>query len=234
MENCLEKLEDFNNNFKKHVKPKQDQIISYNSENLIGKENKKDFICPVCLEVLKNPISCSGNKNSHSFCKDCIDKYLKQNNKCPSCKLIFEYKINNDIYNELNKLFFQCEFKNEGCNAIISYSEYLNHINNCKYSNIMICECNIKKYNYGLKEFKNCGYIGQCKIILNYVDILNINVLFCNEDILLMNLEEHVKNKCKFGIIKYSNGDKYIGKKYNNMKEGYGIFYCSNRDRYEG
>ena len=75
MENCLEKLEDFNNNFKKYIKKVQIKI--YNQKNLIGKETKEDLICPICLEVLKNPISCSVNKNSHSFCKDCIDKYLK-------------------------------------------------------------------------------------------------------------------------------------------------------------
>ena len=235
MENCLEKLEDFKNNFKKYIKSLQDQIIFYNSDNLIGKKNKEDFICPICFFVLKNPISCSDKKNSHSFCKDCIDKYLKENNKCPTCKLIFGYKINNDIFNELNSLSFKCEFKNEGCNAIISYSDYLNHINNCEYSNFVICECNIKKYNYKLKEFKNCGYIGKRKEMKNHFKLCGYTkykCIFCNEEILLMNLEEHAKNICKFGIINYPNGDKYIGKKYNNMKEGYGKLYYSNGAKY--
>ena len=222
MENCLEKLEDFNNNLKKYIK--KCQIKNYNQKNLIGKETKEDLICPICFYILKNPISCSDNKNSHSFCKDCIDKYLKENNKCPTCKLIFGYKINNDIIHDLNNLSFQCEFKNEGCNDIIPYSDYLNHINNCEYK-IIKYECNIMKYNYDNKDFEKCGYIGRKEDIENHFKLcgyIKYKCIFCNEDILQMKLEEHVKNICKFGIIKYSNGNKYIGEKYNNMKEGYG------------
>ena len=73
-------------------------------------------------------------------------------NKCPTCRLNFEYKIKNEIYNSLNKLLFECLFKNKGCKNILSYSQYFNHINNCKYNNIIEYECNIKKYNYLIEE----------------------------------------------------------------------------------
>ena len=73
---------------------KQRIIQYYCPDNIISQEIIEDLICPICLCVLKEPINCSDNKNSHSFCKECIDKYLKENNKCPTCKLIFEYKIN--------------------------------------------------------------------------------------------------------------------------------------------
>ena len=92
MENNFEKSENINNlangldiYFKKYIK--KDQIKSYSLENLIDKENKEDFICPICLSILKNPINCSDNNNSHSFCKDCIDYFLKNKKKCPICKL---------------------------------------------------------------------------------------------------------------------------------------------------
>ena len=103
---------------------------------------------------IKYPISCSNNKNAHSFCKECIEQYLKENNKCPTCKLNFEYKINNELNDSLNKLTFECLFKKEGCKNILSYSDYLNHINNCKYNNIIQYKCNIKKYNYIKKNLK--------------------------------------------------------------------------------
>ena len=48
-------------------------------------------------------------------------------------------------------------------------------------------------------HFKLCGYT-------------KYKCIFCKEEILLMNLEEHAKNICKFGIINYPNGDKYIEK----------------------
>ena len=109
------------------------QVLFYDSDNLINKENTEDLICPICFYIYRNPLNCSDKKKSHSFCKECIDNYLDNNNTCPTCKLNFEYKIKNEINDELNKLSFQCMFKNKGCEEIKSYSEYLNHINNCKY-----------------------------------------------------------------------------------------------------
>ena len=111
----IEKIEELNIsqneddiNFKKHIKT--NEITLYNIDNLIETENKEDFICPICFFVLNNPKSCSDKNNSHSFCKKCIDNYLKENKKCPTCKSIFEYKIKHELNNELNKLKFQCEF----------------------------------------------------------------------------------------------------------------------------
>ena len=57
---------------------------------------------------MKQPRFCSSNNNSHSFCKDCIDKYLEINNNYPICKNKFENKIRDEIENELHKLEFKC------------------------------------------------------------------------------------------------------------------------------
>ena len=40
-----------------------------------------------------------------------------------------------------------------------------------------------------------------------------------------MNLEEHIKNNCKFTIKKYEGGEIYIGEKVNNLREGYDIYF---------
>ena len=95
---------------------------------------------------------------------------------------------------------------------MLSYSEYLNHINNCKYNNIKY-ECNIKKYNENKIEFEICGFIGDKIIIEQHFKkcgLTQFNCLFCKENILQKNLEDHVKNKCKFRIINYEDGSKYI------------------------
>ena len=240
MESDSEKKKDLNSlctekdkliNYAKKV-----EIQFYDPNNLIEKENIDDLICPICFYVFKNPLSCSDKKNSHSFCKECIKEYLNQNNnnKCPTCKLNFESKIKNELFNELNKIAFNCLYKNEGCNDIISYSEYLNHINNCKYSNY---ECLVKKYNNKNKEFIKCGFIDNKMNVENHLKLCALkeyNCIFCNENILQMNLEDHFSKKCKFGIINYPNGIKYIGEKNNNVKEGYGILYSIGGNRYEG
>ncbi len=224
----------FNKYSKKYII--KEQIPYIKSNNLINQENNEDLICPICFFILKSPINCSEKKNSHSFCKECIDKYLEGNNACPTCKLNFLYKFNEEIYNSLNKLIFKCEFQNEGCDKIIPYSEYLTHINNCKYNNNLY-ECNIKKYNYDKKSFEKCGYIGNKIEIEKHFKICAFkiyNCTFCNKNILNMDFEEHIEFDCKFGVIKYQNGDIYIGEKNKNIKEGYGIIYYSNGRKYEG
>ena len=190
--------------FTKYVK--YYQILFYDSDNLIQKDNIEDYRCPICFYLLKNPINCSEEENSHSFCSECILKNIQQNNNynCPTCKQIFQNKIKNDIIESLNKLSFNCCFKKEGCNKIISYSDYLNHINNCEYNNVY--ECHIKKYNYKRIEFEICGIKDNKINIENYLKsfaFMKFNCVFCNENILQKDLEEQVQNKCKFGIINY-------------------------------
>ena len=191
-------------------------ILPYNPENIINKANKEDLICSICFNILDNPISCSDKKNCHSFCKECID-------------------INN-LKNELNNLSFKCPFKNEGCNEILFYSDYLNHIHNCKYNNIQY-ECNVNKYDYKTKKFKKCDYHGNKNEIGKHFKLCGLTeyiCIFCKEKILKINLEEHFKNKCIFRIIHYDNGDIYMGEWKNNKREGNGIYYFYNGDRYEG
>jgi len=235
MEDIINQSIKFDFYFNKYIK--RNPKLFYNRDNVIEKDIIDDLICPICFYVLNNPISCSSNKNAHSFCKECIDQYLKGNNKCPTCKLNFGYKINNEINNSLNKLNFECLFKKEGCKDILSYSEYLNHINNCKYDKNIEYECNIKKYNYNKKEFEICGYIGnKIKIEQHFkkCGLSEYKCLFCDKNIFQMDIEEHITNECKIRFEKYENGDKYIGEKVNNLKEGYGIYIYANGGKYEG
>jgi len=103
---CLQSNEDLLSYYQKSTFPySQNSISVYSKENVIEKDNIEDLICPICFYVLKNPISCSSNKNAHSFCKECIDKYLEEDEKCPVCKNYFEYINNYEIENSLNKLF---------------------------------------------------------------------------------------------------------------------------------
>ena len=216
-----------------HIKYNTNYLF-YNREDLV--DDNEDLICPICLFILKNPINCSDNQNSHSFCKECIDKYLSENTTCPICKNMFEYKRNEDLNKSLDRLSFKCRFKTEGCNDIIPYSEYLNHIKECKYNNIKY-ECQIKKYSYKKKEFEECGFIGNKNEIEKHFKICantNYRCIFCNKDILQKNLKEHVEKVCIFTIEKNIMKEIYIGQKRNGMKEGYGILYYPNGNKYEG
>ena len=45
---------------------------------------------------------------------------------------------------------------------------------------------------------------------------------------------EWISEEKQLGVIKYKNGDMYIGEIENEKKEGYGIMYYSNSNMYEG
>ena len=90
-----------------------DNISFYDKKFVVDNYNN-DLICQICFNILNNPIKCSSKNNSHSFCKECIDKYLEKYNCCPICKNKFEYKISNENIKKLNTLNFKCIFQNEG------------------------------------------------------------------------------------------------------------------------
>ena len=230
-------LNQYNINKDKYIIPSID-INCINRDNLIieNDNNSYDFICPICLNILNNPINCLPNNNSHSFCKKCIDKYLEINNKCPICKSIFKYQINDNVFKALNKLKLRCLFYKEGCIKQINYSEYFNHINICEFKNINY-ECQVEKYNYSNKNFEYCKFIGDAKEIdihFKKCAFYEYQCIFCKENVIQIKLKEHLENKCKIGIINYSDGGKYIGQKNNKIRDGNGIMYYAYGDKYEG
>lgn len=60
-------------------------------------ETNDAYLCPICLYTniiyLKQMCYCAGCKNL--FCKQCIEKWLKQNNSCPNCR-------GNDTFSYIN------------------------------------------------------------------------------------------------------------------------------------
>ena len=211
----------------------------YDKENIIEKENNNynDLSCPICYNILKEPKSCNSNKNSHSFCKDCIDTYLQNHDNCPLCKNNFEYKVKEDIQKNLNSLSFKCIYSKEGCNKILNYLEYFNHIEKCEHKKI-IYECQNYKFNFLLKSFHICQYRGTLQEVEQHFKLcafFEFKCIICNKNILGINLMDHIKEKCKFNVynILFYKKETYIGEMKNYMKKGYGICYVNGK-KYEG
>ena len=229
-------LTQYNIDKKKFIVPINDNEI-YNPEYVINNDDLFDLICPICLNIINHPLSCSLNINSHSFCKRCIDIYLEEHDNCPTCKNKFNYENNKQVEDKLNKLFLRCIYLKDGCHKIINYLDYFKHINECEFKkNNIKYECLVEKYNFSNKSFDYCRYIGNKKEMMKHFKIcafLQYECIFCKKNILAINLKEHSINNCKIKIYNDNEGDIYIGEIKNNKREGYGIYY-NNGNIYKG
>ena len=205
----------------------------YRSQNLpyCGR-NLSDVICPICKLILFK-------RKSLSFQHLCKEGYMRDyyNVKiCPICKNTFKNKTNIEINKKLTEIFNKFIINNRGYKNIINYLEFFQHINENEYQNNLY-ECQIQKYNAKNKNFKCCCFTGSIKETEKHFMLCAFSkykCVFCEEEVFQINLRKHIQNKCRIGIIIYENGEKYIGEKKNNIKQGFGKFFYSDGSIYEG
>lgn len=109
-------------------------MIQYENEK--HKEKVQFFQCPICQNVVKDPLECSGC--SSLFCKLCIAPWMRENFNCPKkCKGDAHVKfreINRFVMNELQDLRLKCP--HQACAEVNVYTEAIKHLGNC--SQVMI------------------------------------------------------------------------------------------------
>lgn len=102
---------------------KEDQVVKDEIYNLF----KETIICPICKNILINPVICMQCQNV--YCKKCTEDWAKKDNKCPNRCVNPKYQPSlgkNDI---LNKLKFKCK----KCNKSVFYENMKKHIDsNCE------------------------------------------------------------------------------------------------------
>mmetsp|Transcript_1414 Transcript_1414/g.3840 ORF Transcript_1414/g.3840 Transcript_1414/m.3840 type:complete len:216 (+) Transcript_1414:111-758(+) len=42
--------------------------------------------CPVCMDLLEDPVFCGGRPCQHVFCRLCVEEALQKSEHCPSCR----------------------------------------------------------------------------------------------------------------------------------------------------
>jgi len=103
--------------------------------------------CKICMNILNDPIDCICC--NQTFCRSCIQNYIKTNNKCPyqdffnknnqKKKSILENlkpsSINFSRF--IQSLKFCCKNKKNGCNDALSIEEISEHDKVCKYKKII-------------------------------------------------------------------------------------------------
>ena len=95
-----------------------------------------NFICSICLGVLKNPMQCENNE--HYFCSGCIKKHLeKTSHSCPTCqdKLTVETlrKAPRVVVDLISRYKISCDHQARGCEAVLELGQLQAHVKDCDF-----------------------------------------------------------------------------------------------------
>ena len=94
------------------------------------------LLCPICSNVLKDPVQC---QNEHYFCRSCIKKHLHENSEtCPMCQdHLTEGTLTKPprlLTNMLECLKIRCDHAKRGCRELIKLEFLHQHVKSCGYS----------------------------------------------------------------------------------------------------
>ena len=184
----------------------------------------KNFLCPICADVLKDPVQC---QNQHYFCKECIKKHLETNAKsCPICvqdlseeTLAEAPRILTDY---LNGLLIRCDHSERGCTEEVPVSRLKSHVRECDFRPIV---CTNEK----------CGQIFNQKDLADHVtdecEYRIVHCLDCDDDMIYRKFTKHAcvlsKDLNKMGL-EWSELKNVLGEICNSQKD----IYNSQKDMY--
>ena len=94
------------------------------------------LLCPICSNVLKDPVQC---QNEHYFCRSCIKEHLHKNSEtCPVCQdHLTEETLTKPprlLTNMVECLKIRCDHANRGCRELIKLEFLPQHVKSCGYS----------------------------------------------------------------------------------------------------
>ena len=92
----------------------------------------QNFHCPICLNVLKEPVMC--RRNQHYFCTSCITRHLGNSPTCPTCmeELTVETltQVPRIVTNCLSELNIRCDYFSRGCREFVQLGNLATHVAN--------------------------------------------------------------------------------------------------------
>ncbi|CAB3996080.1 E3 ubiquitin- ligase NRDP1 [Paramuricea clavata] len=101
-------------------------------------ENEVDstLLCPICSNVLKDPVQCP---NEHYCCRSCIVKHLHENSEtCPTCQHHLTQETLSKpprlLTNMLQNLKIRCDHAKRGCQELMKLEFLDRHVKSCGYS----------------------------------------------------------------------------------------------------
>ena len=120
--------------------------------------------CGICLNVLKDPVSCQHNE--HLFCRACITVHLMNFQTCPSCMEPLTVQSLSQapraVTNMLSELKIRCQFFERGCGQFVELENLERHITDCGFAPAV------------------CSNEG-CQLVVNRKDLINHEAVVCKQ-----------------------------------------------------
>jgi len=110
--------------------------MGYDVKRFVSLEDwAQEFICSICMGVFEDPVQ---TECLHTFCHDCITKWLSNNSTCPLDMLpITSFTDLKPLplisQNQLGLLRIHCDFEELGCNQTIKLANLPDHRSTCTY-----------------------------------------------------------------------------------------------------
>lgn len=207
--------------------PNNNYKLSENLYNGLEKRIVENFICLICLKVVKNSVKCE--QCCKFYCGKCIENYISKKKNCPNC-LCSPFKIGQMdllMMNILNNSEFICPL---GCGKIFRYCDQDLHKKECQFIE-RFYKCSLCKIDIGeeneITHRQKCANLKIkslcCNQILNkfdyenHLDICQEHMKFCDKlNIYYANkYEDAFKNGFKEILTEYDSfyqKIKHIGK----------------------
>ena len=147
--------------------------------------------CGICLNVLKDPVSC--RHNEHLFCRACITIHLMNFQTCPSCMepLTVESlrQAPRTVTNLLSELKVRCQFFDRGCGQFVELGDLERHVTDCGFAPAVCsnegCQLEVNKQDLLHHETAVCELrrvkCHNCNEIRQEMDTVKVNLAIMNE-----------------------------------------------------
>ena len=92
----------------------------------------EELICAICLGIVWDPISCA--KCTTPYGTKCLENWFKRDSRCPKGCTFEKREIAALSKRMMNKIQFYCLNKTSGCNQIVTYENFYDHVNSCQFA----------------------------------------------------------------------------------------------------
>ena len=149
---------------------------------------KETFTCSICMCLAWDPVFCP--KCDKPFCRSCRLQY-GENKICPfKCDSFTFRNITRNERDYLNNIKIKCT--NSDCSEYIRYSDYINHLEKCKF----------RKYHCKNESCKEQGTFLHMKAHTQNCEYRNVICYKCKQKVKYCEMKQHNRTLCPEILVK--------------------------------